>query len=627
MRFLRLASVATAALAVCFVVVSKPAHADPHAVFYTAIGQQQLFFNVLAALDQADYVEPKEGEGALSRQALLQARDDAAKKLQQEQGVENPTGYPPESFPVLESTKTDLSSVLSRGITLEGQDLWTSYLLHQAALEQERRAHLNGLINILCNTGEGRCNGDRNPADTFVIDPLRFAFNSVVKGGISALLSNRDPNSASQAELQGEVQNAIKDVRPQPIAFDEGVAGLRENTAGNTDKASVVEGVANSVAHDYQGSGVNSHALDDIKIDPQTGQPSFTFSPTDSKASVGRQIATLNNVLTLPLTMQDAAARGVASVATQQAGEVNDNGSLADTYPVFVPGTGDTPHIAGVGIQNSASPGDVDAAKQAALTGLTTADSFNQHTSVDRNRQENPSLGCGNVENKDGVCITVQGPMCFTQGQPYTVKFTIKNKAGDTKIGITRIYPVYSGQETGPLEKITYSPTPTGLWGGGREWRRQSIGEQSYTVSGNVRSEQDAGFIEAIHYRATFTYGGRNPKTTAFISDSVNAAKGACETSLSASAPGSSAVAGATTRTNGQVAGDTSNTPSGSSGNQFINPIDAYPPNYQDSEAARELLGAGWHGTHVPVPQSQQSGNANGSPMTSAAISSYFNNP
>lgn len=41
--------------------LAKPAYADPHAVFYTDRGQAQLFYNVLAALNQADYVEPPQG--------------------------------------------------------------------------------------------------------------------------------------------------------------------------------------------------------------------------------------------------------------------------------------------------------------------------------------------------------------------------------------------------------------------------------------------------------------------------------------------------------------------------------------------------------------------------------------
>ena len=49
---------AAAVLVILFGLNTQTAFADPHAVFYTVSGQQQLFFNMLAALDQADYVEP-----------------------------------------------------------------------------------------------------------------------------------------------------------------------------------------------------------------------------------------------------------------------------------------------------------------------------------------------------------------------------------------------------------------------------------------------------------------------------------------------------------------------------------------------------------------------------------------
>ncbi len=45
-------------IVLALVLVPRPALADPHAVFYTDRGQAQIFYNVLAALNQADYVEP-----------------------------------------------------------------------------------------------------------------------------------------------------------------------------------------------------------------------------------------------------------------------------------------------------------------------------------------------------------------------------------------------------------------------------------------------------------------------------------------------------------------------------------------------------------------------------------------
>jgi len=55
-RFLAFVGLATIVLGLS--AFPKIAFADPHAVFYTDRAQEQLFFNVLAALNQADYVEP-----------------------------------------------------------------------------------------------------------------------------------------------------------------------------------------------------------------------------------------------------------------------------------------------------------------------------------------------------------------------------------------------------------------------------------------------------------------------------------------------------------------------------------------------------------------------------------------
>lgn len=45
-------------LAAAFFLFAGDVYADPHAVFYTDKGQEQVFYNVLAALNQADYAEP-----------------------------------------------------------------------------------------------------------------------------------------------------------------------------------------------------------------------------------------------------------------------------------------------------------------------------------------------------------------------------------------------------------------------------------------------------------------------------------------------------------------------------------------------------------------------------------------
>ncbi len=93
----------------------RVARADPHAVFYTAIGQQQLFYNVLAALDQADYVETQ------------YAREQLVEKRAKEEAT---PPFRDEEFPLTEATKvgqettsiTDpgIADILTRLITLEG---------------------------------------------------------------------------------------------------------------------------------------------------------------------------------------------------------------------------------------------------------------------------------------------------------------------------------------------------------------------------------------------------------------------------------------------------------------------------------------------------------------------------
>lgn len=65
-RTLKLLLFVTLAIGISFILV-RPALADPHAMFYTDKGQEQVFYNFLAALNQADYVEapPQIQEGGL----------------------------------------------------------------------------------------------------------------------------------------------------------------------------------------------------------------------------------------------------------------------------------------------------------------------------------------------------------------------------------------------------------------------------------------------------------------------------------------------------------------------------------------------------------------------------------
>lgn len=119
-----LRSVLITLLVVGGLIATNDAKADPHAVFYTAIGQQQLFFNVLAALDQADYVEPKTGSFS---------RDELVSKRGKEDAV---PPFAAEDLKLITATNTELSSVITRPITLEGNDLYTDFLIRRPAVSE-----------------------------------------------------------------------------------------------------------------------------------------------------------------------------------------------------------------------------------------------------------------------------------------------------------------------------------------------------------------------------------------------------------------------------------------------------------------------------------------------------------
>lgn len=205
-----------AAILFIFVTNTPVAHADPHAMFYTVIGQQQLFFNVLAALDQADYVETPQ-----QRQSLAQQRAAA--------------GYKPEDYQTLVPTQTNLSSVLTRGVTLEGQDLWSAYQAQQLARETARRQATSEFVALGCERGLGRVGCSRNPSEwqqnqAFITDPLEWANRPFAEGVLGVALSGTDIDQQIRKDrLAGTTPQDPKSPRP----FSPGIAELRVATKDN----------------------------------------------------------------------------------------------------------------------------------------------------------------------------------------------------------------------------------------------------------------------------------------------------------------------------------------------------------------------------------------------------------
>lgn len=144
-----------------FTLFVPSAYADPHAVFYTDRAQEQLFYNTLAALNQADFVEPADGQ--FSRTELVDKRLLA---LPSPLPGQSPLPFIIEDNPTINATKTKLPAIVSRNITLEGNDLWTAYLFQQFALETDVRTSLSKLTRIICTDALGQtgCNNEPGPS-------------------------------------------------------------------------------------------------------------------------------------------------------------------------------------------------------------------------------------------------------------------------------------------------------------------------------------------------------------------------------------------------------------------------------------------------------------------------------
>lgn len=275
---------------------ARPAHADPHAVFYTAVGQRQLFFNILAGLNQADYVEPATGPN--SRQEALDRRAAA--------------GFGPETEDVIDKSGTNLASLLTRSITLEGDDLWTAYLTHNFALEIARRKDVADVIKVYCERGLGikECDPAKAVAEpekqarldttSFVKKAYEFDTNWLLGGLLGVALSGRGPspdliipdpsNNLQPIPFPGDealrekllrADKAEKGSKPPAWQYSAPFAIVRALTAG-TPLADLFEtGVATTVLSFVPGQ-YDPYALAHIALN--NGQFELTYSLDNQQA-------------------------------------------------------------------------------------------------------------------------------------------------------------------------------------------------------------------------------------------------------------------------------------------------------------------------------------------------------
>ncbi len=320
MRFLRRWFILTSTLLLIFGVI-KPAYADPHAMFYTSIGQQQLFFNTLAALDQADYVETS-GE----RTRLLQERAAA--------------GQAPENHPTVKETRSDLSNILTRGVTLEGHDLWTSYQYFQLALESKRRVATAELMRKYCQHSVGIVGCDPSDADNLKreealiggTDPVSYENKPVTRGVFAALTSGLERDQKVRQKISEETGNS------EPYEYDKGIAGLRTAAGTDEQKNSFLNSLLGGVLGSWLPTPIYNSLYTNVEINSEGRvQPKYTLGSSNgvqgsTTLEASEYIDTFTNDLaglfSNSMAVQEAAMAAASRVEAVQ--DTDTDGFLSD---------------------------------------------------------------------------------------------------------------------------------------------------------------------------------------------------------------------------------------------------------------------------------------------------------
>lgn len=341
----RLNNIITAALVVAvvgagLVLTTRTAKADPHAMFYTAIGQQQLFYNVLAALDQADYVETQ------------YAREQLVEKRAKEQAQ---PPFKDEEFPLTEATKvgqettsiTDpgIADILTRLITLEGTDLYNDQLVREFGAESGRRNSTSELLRTLCDYGLGfkDCEFDTTGKTApeiaamedyrrgaVVKDPLEWNMRPITDGVLAAFLSGTEEDKQERLKRW---EKAADGGEVMPMAYSPTIAKWREAVKGNDKLTKMLDRVLIDAASVY--------------LPPDFEFPYENFKVSTAPGSYGETVVdcvpksegdpsqidclenTANSVLFAPIMVQEIAAAAHGRIAAQQK-MMEEQGLLAD---------------------------------------------------------------------------------------------------------------------------------------------------------------------------------------------------------------------------------------------------------------------------------------------------------
>ncbi len=304
--------------------ITPSAYADPHAVFYTDRAQEQLFYNTLAALNQADFVEP--GTGQFSRQVLTDLRTGAQSNVPGQQTV----AFSPEQNPLINSTKTQLPGVVTRSITLEGNDLWTAYLVNQFSLETATRRSSNELARIFCERGLGVVGCATNSVfaqqqqNSFVSN-TETQDAAIAIGGGSPLFSGTSQEETERKNLEqnNEAQeHKISDPPYVPHPDSAEIAALYGNIGSNNAAAIGVSNLSRAIA--FPANNINPDTFQDVEKDADGNVKLSSNIDTADK-----YLDKLGEITNLPASFLSIKNDGIAK---QQAflNNRNDTPSVAD---------------------------------------------------------------------------------------------------------------------------------------------------------------------------------------------------------------------------------------------------------------------------------------------------------
>lgn len=521
MKFLRVVVVVMVA-AVAFWQGATPAQADPHAMFFTSIAQKQLFFNVLAALDQADYVEPPGDtpcpnggicDPALNRQELAERREAAEFTTDSD------------NHPALAATKTGLATTLTREVTLDGTDLWTAHLLKQRALEHDRRNALSELIQVYCNVGLGECNGALTPDDVFVTDPQKPAKEALL--GVAGALVSGTTTYEDMARNQYQ-QNQLAG-GGVPIPYNPTVAAMWASAGDDETKQRLLLAAAGTATRTLSQPTVPTGVFDYVDVNDdgevtlaanlETERPSliarllrpFTgntaHAQQEGNVSLQDQVmGTIYGVATLPVRLLEVAISASNSVTAFHDYTTGPNGERAAHSLALQGGRDANGDLELQGVRaNIDAPGYVAPQAVGGLVNAATANDVPQDAVV------GPEPNGTTISAQSGLeIIDLSPPRCYVPGENFPIKFTIRNHSNKTPSGRVWLSKV-GGSQSDAKDRIDAngSAQPPALSGGNTpdnfiQWQTTvpAGGERTFIVNDQLSADYSPS--EVLAYTVTF---------------------------------------------------------------------------------------------------------------------------